>query len=845
MKRTQVGVFVFLGILLALTLSTFLPFPREKLQPAPVISLRLTDRHGLLLREVLSDEEGRCRWINLRQVSPAVIKATLAAEDKNFFFHGGIDPLALLRAGYQNLKSGQIISGGSTITQQVVRNIYHFPRNLFWKGVEMWLALRLEHSLSKEEILTQYLNRIFYGHLAYGIEAAARLYFDKPAAHLSLAEAAFLAALPRSPVLLNPYQNFHQVKKQQLVILRRLLRSKMITPEEYQQARQQPLNLVPEKYHFRAPHFTRRLLALIPAEKKRNISLIQTTLDYFLQQKIELLLQNHLKTIEKHRVTNGAVIVLNNQTGEVLAYVGSADFFDSHHSGQIDGVLALRQPGSTLKPFTYALALEQGLTAADLIPDIETHLSTAGGDYSPRNYDGQFHGPVRLRTALACSYNVPAVRLVAQFGAELLLDRLHRLGFQSLREKPSYYGVGLTLGNGEVTLLELTRAYAALARGGLTLREKLSQRVLDNTGREITIQKFSPPRRVFSPQISYIVTHILSDNTARAPAFGYGSPLHLPFPCAAKTGTSKDFRDNWTIGFTPEYTVGVWVGNFDGRPMNNVSGITGCGPLFRDIMLLLEERGSGGDFNEPPGLVKVSICPLSGRRPNPSCPGKIEEIFLQGTEPPPEKTCDFHQLVRVDKETGQPVDEAWPADKVVEKIQVVYPPLYHQWAIRARKISLNSFNLSSVRAEARRLHQTTTADKPEDGSLHSSNRGENQLNDLIPASSSPGESHRQYLEKMVSRTQPIKIIFPDEGDIFKIDPVLRPEFQTIPLQVMVTAGLKIKLLKWYVDDRPYAQINYPSEIRWSLKPGRHTFQVVAQTDKNKIKSDPVTIEVVF
>lgn len=636
---------VSLGIiLLVFALSLYIPFPRETLQPASLASLKILDRNGYLLREVLSDKEGKSQWVALEDISPNMILATVAAEDSRFYEHWGIDTRAILRATLQNIRARRIISGASTLTQQVIKSIHHFPRNWFWKLVEIWHALRLEVSLSKDEIITQYLNRIPYGNQTFGINAASWLYFDKTTAHLSLAEAAFLAGLPRGPSIYNPYRYFLRAKERQEEVLGRIVNKGVVTQEEYRRALEEPLNLIPPRVPFLAPHFSDFVLARIPLKERQNISSIRTTLDVELQEDIEIFAKNYVESLEEWKVTNAAVLIMDNETGEILSFVGSADFFDSRHSGQVSGVTALRQPGSALKPFTYALALEQGMNPATLILDAEIRIRSNGIDYIPRNYDGKFHGLVRLREALASSYNISAIKVLQRIGVESLLDRLKKLGFGSLNKGADHYGLGLTLGGGEVTLLELVRAYSMLASSGIFKKEKIFLEIKDIQGKARPLPKDSPVR-LFSPQVSYIITDILLDNDARIPAFGAGSVLSLPFPCAVKTGTSGNFRDNWAIGYTPHYTVGVWVGNFDGKPMRNVSGVSGAGPLFRDIMLLLQERERtpNSNFTMPEGLIEVYVCPHSGMLAGSSCPARIKEIFIKGTEP--KKICNLCSAV--------------------------------------------------------------------------------------------------------------------------------------------------------------------------------------------------------
>lgn len=748
MNKRRLLVFLVLPGLIFLT--TFLPFPKGKLGPGPVISLRLLDRNGVLLREVLSDEGGRCRWIKLEEVSPHLLNATIAAEDKLFFFHRGVNPLSVLRALLQNLRHGEVVSGASTITQQLVRTLYPGRRTIWAKLREAWLALRLERTLSKKEILAQYINRISYGNQAYGIEAASRLYLDKPSSQLSLAESTFLAAIPRSPTRLNPYRALNALKKRQADILSKMSELGLITEAEHDRAASEELCLLPAAEKFKAPHFCDYVLGQIPASGRKHLSAIETTLDYELQQKIEILLKKRIGALADRGIGNGAVVVLDNSGGEVLSLVGSRDFFDESHAGQVNGALALRQPGSTLKPFTYSLALENGLTAASLLDDSPTQYNNLEGYYRPQNYDRRFHGLISLRAALACSYNIPAVALLQAMGPDLLYRRLRLLGFESLKQDPGYYGVGLTLGDGEVSLLELVRGYSALARMGLYLRERSIFRLHRNDGGEEQLSIPRPAERVFSPQVVYIITHILADCDARTPSFGYHNALSFPFSVAAKTGTSKDFRDNWTVGYTPRYTVGVWVGNFDGEPMHNVSGISGSGPIFKDIMLLLNKDEDGTGFPEPEGVVTALICPLSGLRPTESCPGAVAEVFVEGTEP--RTMCTHHQ---------KRPDNVFPVDERAD---------------------------SPVRSR-------------------------------------------------------LEITFPRDGDIFKIDPVLRKEHQRIKLRAAVPGTPEIVKIEWWINGEKVGEAKTPFSFFWNLRPGSYTIKATGVRDGSPLESAPVKVVV--
>jgi penicillin-binding protein 1C len=750
MKIRKRFIFLISCLLLFLLFATlYLPFPKNKLNPSPLLSFQITDRNNVLLREILSDEGGRCHWVKLEEVSPYLLKATLASEDRKFYLHPGINFISVVRAFFQNLKSGHVVSGASTITQQLIRNIYHSRRNFLSKIFEAWIAVRLEHTLSKNQILIQYLNRISYGNQASGIEAASRLYFNKPASQLSLAESAFLASLPRSPSTLNPYRHFSAVKTNQINILKNMESLGFIPKAEMERALAEPLSLRSEQEKFRAPHFCDYVLRQIPPAERRQLKTIQTTLDYALQEKVETLLKNHLNSLRKKGITNGAILIMDNATGEILSLVGSKDFFDDVHDGQVNGALSLRQPGSTLKPFTYALALEQKLTAATILEDSDTQFTTPGGSFRPQNYDLRYHGPIRMRTALACSYNIPAVSILQAIGPELLYQRLKALQFESLKKSPDFYGVGLTLGNGEVTLLELCRAYSALARGGLFLKEKSILKRLSNDSPLLSSQENPQPYRVFSPQVAFIITHILADKDARIPSFGYNSPLNLPFAAAAKTGTSKDFRDNWTVGYTPQYTVAIWVGNFDGEPMHNVSGITGCGPLFRDIMFFLAKGKDKIEFEEPPGLVRKTICALSGQLPKDSCPGKIEEIFIPGTEPQNFCTLDH-------KKDNSSVASIANLDRKIEK-------------------------------------------------------------------------------------ETIEITFPQDGDIFKMDPILHKEFQRIQFKAHINTQKSVQRVEWWVNSQKLNTSTYPYSLSWNLKPGLYIIKVQASLKDNKFESRPVKI----
>jgi penicillin-binding protein 1C len=784
-----------------------MPLSRDLFSNSSGTSLKITDRHGIILRETLSAEGGKNTWLTYEEIPDEVKQAVICAEDKRFFSHSGVDFLALGRAVVQNLRAGRVVSGASTITQQLVKNRFNYPRTLLGKLKEMITAVRLEYTLSKQEILTQYLNRVGFSNQAFGIEAAARLYFQKPARHLSLAESVFLVGLIQAPSYFNPYRYFERALQRQRFLLERMYQNYMIDETRYRIARREEIRLTPKTMNFKAPHFCELILsgsAGIP-------TVIRTTLDYYLQEKVEEIVAARIDELKDYHVTNAAVLVLDNRSGDILAYIGSKDFFDDTISGQVDGITALRQPGSALKPFTYQLALERSYTPATLIPDIKDYPA-APRSFLPENYDRKFHGPVRLRQALACSYNVPAFRVLEEIGVASLYDRLHAFGFTSLRELPSFYGPGLTLGNGEVTLLELTRAYSILARRGKGIQEQyilpqkdghhlqsdahLTTKVI--TTNQQTTKVVTTNQQLFSPQATYLITHILADRQAAIPAFGESTPLELPFPTAVKTGTSKDYRDNWTVGYTADYTVGVWVGNFDGTPMQRVSGISGAAPIFRDIMLYLYRYHDPPSlFADPPaGIVSARICPLSGKLVSKDCPHSIEELFLEGTEPT--EHCQMHQAYWVDSRDGLLTDPASPY--AVKKVFIHFPPLYQTWA-----------------------HEMGYPSPP----THYS------------SSYSPFEGGKG---DVAQERHPIEIVHPNDGDVYAIDPVLRREYQTLQLSAVVLPA--ITQLTWYVDDDRWGSVDAPFQAAWRISPGTHRIYAEGHYNGEILRSRAITVYVV-
>lgn len=601
-------------------------------------AIEFTDRNGLALGTILTRNQENTAVVSLDQVSDYFIDAIIAAEDRRYYQHGALDMQAIARSLLEAMQARQIVSGASTITMQLARMLDPSPRTIPHKIREIWLSWRLTAGMSKAEILEAYINRLPMGGNVYGVEAAARTYFGIPAADLNLAQATLLAAIPNDPTDLNPYANWQGLKQRQAYAIDRLVADGYITPTEGDRALAEKISLPPrDRGIIAAPHFLFFVAQQLP---QQHPAVVKTTIDRPLQQFVEAQVQQVIDDLKANNVGHAAALVIDNQTGEVLAYVGSADYNDTGKLGRNDGVQALRQPGSTLKPFLYEFALEKRLIHPNtILADVPTHYPIPGAKlYSPLDYSETFHGPVRVRLALANSLNIPAVRVLEKVGVENFLDRLHQLGFTHLDKSPEYYGLGLALGSGEVSLWELARAYLTLARGGDAIGLSLTPIEISEK-QEINA---SPLRR----STMGLIADMLSDPHARAIEFGVDSVLNLPFPAAVKTGTSSNYRDTWTVGFTQDYTVATWVGNFNGDRMQEVSGVTGAAPLWRRIMLHLHETSEPPAFPSPEHLVTRPICALSGLRPTAACPAVVQEYFYPEDLPEYDRHLDsFYQLV--------------------------------------------------------------------------------------------------------------------------------------------------------------------------------------------------------
>ncbi|MHC5765010.1 MAG: penicillin-binding protein 1C [Nostoc sp.] len=642
LKRTSKVILAVLLICLAVRLLPYFAPIRAADIAQNQLAMQFSDRNGLPLGTLLTRDQEHTSVVPLNQVSPQFIHAILAAEDGSFYHHGALDMKAVIRASKEAIHAKRIVSGASTITMQLARMLDPVPRSFSGKLSEIWLSWRLAAGMNKDEILSAYINRLPMGGNIYGVEAAAQIYFSIPASELNLAQASLLAAIPNNPTYFNPYEHWERLKQRQKYVLNRMVEEKYISgaiaaPTSSTNATRTHSEKVVFQSRQRgiiaAPHFLFWLANQIsptPLDKGGDQSVIRTTINRSLQQFVEAQVQQVISSLAANNVHDAAALVIDNHTGEVLAYVGSPDYFNEAKLGRNDGVQALRQPGSTLKPFVYELALEKGLIRPNtILADVPARYAIPGAKlYSPTDYTERFLGPVRVRIALANSLNVPAVRVLEKVGVEPFLERLHQLGFEHLNQTPEHYGLGLTLGSGEVSLWELAHAYVTIARLGdaTPLVSTFFNSPISNPSYAGSVPKVRP-KIPNSTTIWQLITNILSDNHARATAFGVNSVLNLPFPSAVKTGTSSNFRDTWTVGFTTDYTVATWVGNFNGEPMRQVSGVTGAAPLWNRIMLHLHEHQEPAGFPSPEGLVQLPVCAISGLRPTPDCTSVVQEYF--------------------------------------------------------------------------------------------------------------------------------------------------------------------------------------------------------------------------
>lgn len=619
-------------------------------QPGPLPRVfqttTLYDRNGVKLADLV--EEGYRTWVPIDQVSQHFLDAVIATEDATFYSNPGYDPRRVVGAMMQNLEEGEVVSGASTITMQLARQLFFTPQERYEqsmerKAFEALLSQDLTMLFTKDEILEMYVNMVHFGRQVYGVEAAANLYFGKSAADLNIAEATLLAGIPQHPADYDLFKNFDAVKQRQRTVLDLMVRHGYLNPIEAQFIHVTPVRLQPEPGApvVRAPHFvqytTDYLQTRLGDVNVHRAGLqVTTTLDLRMQDLAQTIVAEQVAQLRPtFNMSNAALVALKPGTAEILTMVGSADFYDPSIDGQVNVAVRLRQPGSAIKPVLYALVMDAlEISPATVIWDLRTSYKVSEVEtYTPRNYDRDYHGPVTVRSALGNSYNVPAVKLLDAVGVETMIEGALAMGLKTLTRGTNWYGLSLILGGGEVTLLDLTTAFHTIANGGQYLPPTPLLEVTSiPPGVELAVEP-PEPQPVISPQSAYLITNILSDNEARTPEFGANSPLHLSKPAAAKTGTTTDWRDNWTEGYTRYLVAGVWAGNSDGRPMRNATGVTGAAPIWNAFMEavledpeLLAMLGAPGDegawqFPKPDGIVTQPIsCPNFLRCPE-------EEVF--------------------------------------------------------------------------------------------------------------------------------------------------------------------------------------------------------------------------
>ncbi|MFZ5855623.1 MAG: penicillin-binding protein 1C [Chloroflexota bacterium] len=805
-SKRIIFLFVFLVSIVSIWLYFFHDLPRVASLSSRLIqpSIRITDRNGVLLYEIIPSEGGRHATLAFESIPQCMKDATIAVEDRNFYSNPGVDVEGILRALWINLQGGETLAGGSTITQQVARNILltdelgtRSPRR---KVREIVLAWQMTRQLSKDEILALYLNQTNYGGLAYGIEAASQTFFGKPASELTLPECALLAGLPQSPGGYNPFTNPEAARERQLVVLGLMEKDGFITAEERALAEETILHYTETPYPIRAPHFVWMVKSQIDAlEKSGKINLaaqslvIRTTLDWNIQQIAEEAITRQLRESRERapeqNVNNAAAVVVDPHTGELLALVGSADYFDESIAGSINMVISPRQPGSAFKPFLYAQALDprgtNPWTAATPMLDVTTTFPThASESYTPKNYDGLEHGLVPVRQALASSLNIPAVLTLDHVGIANTIHFAEQLGITTLGD-PNEYDLSLALGGGQMSLLELTSAYAVLADEGIATDHPIILDIRDTDGTLLLEPTPTPSRQILDPRVVWLLSDILSDDNARALGFGHNSTLKIDRPAAVKTGTTTNFHDNWTIGYTPDLVVGVWVGNSDYKAMKDVTGLTGAAPIWHEVIRKALEGKPKREFARPDGLVQTEVCALSGLLPTEFCDHTRTEWFIAGTEPT--RSDNIFQEVTIDALTGSLADTSTPADRIQTKIVLDLPITAHPWA-RSQGLPL--------------------------------------LADIPHSSEAPAQPQ-------------IALISPRPNSTYRFDPAFDASAQKLLIEAVVGAGIT-EVTIW-VDGTPLATLSESSyQAWWQLSAGEHRFWVTGVT----VNGETVTSEVI-
>lgn len=781
-------------------------------------SVRITDREWRLLYEILPAEGGRHTPLPLEAMPLALRQATIATEDSSFYLNPGVDLAGILRALWINLRGGEVLAGGSTLTQQVARNLLleedeRSQRILRRKLREIALAWQITRRYSKDEVLALYLNQTYYGKLAYGVEAAAQTYFGKPVSELDVAECALLAGLPQAPALYDPFDDLEAAKSRQAVVLGLMVKQGYLSAEEAELAARERLKLAESPYPMEAPHFVMMVRSQLdrlfsPEELRAGRGWeVRTTLNLDWQRLAEQAVSSQLERLRTqsddpfgHNVNSAALAAIDPRSGEILAMVGSPDYFDASQAGAVNMALSPRQPGSALKPLIYAAAFDpqqpQPWSPGTMILDVTTHFEThEGKPYTPVNYDGLEHGPVLAREALASSLNIPAVIALEHVGLPAFYSFANRLGVTTL-EDPYQADLSVALGGGEVRLLELTAAYGAFANGGYRVSPFAIQEILDSQGKVHYRRPSEPAERVLDARVAWLISDILSDDNARLIGFGRDSILRLDRPAAVKTGTTTNFHDNWTVGYTPSLVVGVWVGNTSHEAMHNITGLTGAAPIWAQVMRSVLAARPEEAFTRPAGLIQVEICALSGKLPTQACPNRRLEWFIPGAQP--RSKDPFYRLVEIDQATGRLADQSTPPERRATITAVDLPPQAERWG-RAHGLTLWS-DLVSI----------TTP----------------------PTTAVEGEPPAK-----------LRLLSPAPNAVFYLSDKLPAEAQQLSLQASGLPGGG--LVTFYVDGASVAVADQPPyEVWWQLEKGSHTAWAAGSTEEGeRFESNQVRFEV--
>ncbi len=711
-RRIILAIIAFVGISTLFFVFHQLPSIKDLPNKLNSPSIRITDRNNILLYEIFAEDGSRHTVLNYEDLPVCIMEATIAIEDHNFYTNLGIDVEGIIRAAWINLQGKETIAGGSTITQQIARSLLlpdeMAERTIRRKLREIVLALQINHHYSKDEVLALYLNEMYYGGLAYGIEAASQTYFGKPADELNLAECTLIAGLPQAPSYYNPLQNPDAAKDRQEDVLDAMQTQGFITSQENEEAKKFPLAYNPAPYPILAPHFVQLVknqldqLAEGGQIDLRTSMIVRTTLDYNYQQEAERTITNNLAYYQSEgslnkNVNNAALVAIAPQNGQVLALVGSADYFNANINGTINMAATPRQSGSAFKPFIYAAALDPTKptqwTAATVIEDVTTtFVFDDGSTYTPHNYDLQEHGPVPVRKALGSSLNIPAILTLEQVGIDETINLAKQLGITSL-EEASEYTLSLAVGSGMISLLELSNAYSVFANQGKFVPYQFILNIESPAGETLYQPEDVPPQEIFPSETAWLINDILSDDEARSTGFGRNSILNIDRPAAVKTGTTTNYYDNWTIGYTPDLIVGVWVGNANHLSMQYVNGLTGAGPIWHDFMREALKNAPIREFVRPDNMVAVEVCTFSGLLPTDFCKNTYTEWFISGTEPT--ETDDVYQLIWIDTSTNLLASANTPQENLASKVVLNLPVRVHNWA-RAQGYNL----LADFRTEA-------------------------------------------------------------------------------------------------------------------------------------------------